>query len=231
MRTLKRLVACATALIGVGTLVLTVYGLVVQAQAESLLKDLTSLRVGVSDEADVQRIVQRHKRYEFGQHRDERGFSTAFTIENRWLSGLKLEPPAWFTVSVSVKQGRVSQIGASLFRAMNIFPTFGASAGEVVENIANPRDFQTASPHYYFPTPVGKPYLRIQLDSQASDVQRKHAFDFSFRCLTKPGWGCDLSCDYLPSAWQDWRESLKGSGLYPTFFYERYPKSTRCKMD
>jgi len=223
---LRRLVASAATLVVVGALVLTVYGLVVKAQAESLLRDLTSLRVGVSGEAEVQRLIQRHKRYVSGQHRDERGFSTAFRIENRWLSTLRLEPPAWFNASVSVERGRVNQIGASLFRAMNIYPTFGASAGMVVENIENSKALQT--PHYYFPTPVGKPYLRVELDAEASEVQRHHAFDFSFRCLTKPGWGCDLPCDYLPSAWPDWKESLRGSALYPAYFYERYPKSTRC---
>jgi hypothetical protein len=45
----------------------------------------------------------------------------------------------------------------------------------------------------------------------------------------EPGWGCDLPCDYLSSAWQDLKESLRGSGLYPDYFYARYPKSTRGK--
>jgi len=112
---------------------------------------------------------------------------------------------------------------------MPIYPTFGASAGMVVEYLDYPKFRRPTTPHYFFPTPVGKPYLRVELDSQASTLERQHAYDFSFRCLTKPGGGCDLSCDYLPSAWQDWRESLKGSGLYPEVFYDHYPKSTRCE--
>jgi len=189
------------------------------------------LRVGVSGDAEVQRLVQRHRLYVVGQHRDDRNLSAEFRVENRWLSNLRLEPLASFRASVNVQDGKVIQIFAGLFREMHIYPTFGASAGIVEEDLETSRRHEYEPFHYYFPTPVGKPYLRVQLDSAASEIQRKHAFDFSFRCLTKPGWGCDLSCDYLPSAWQDWRESLKGSDLYPTFFYERYPKSTRCKMD
>jgi hypothetical protein len=60
---------------------------------------------------------------------------------------------------------------------------------------------------------VGKPYKKVLLDSHALPVQRKHAFAFSFRCLTKPGAGCDLSRDYLPDAWQDWREDLRDRGF------------------
>jgi hypothetical protein len=215
----------------VGIVVLTVYGLAVKAQAESLLRDLTSLRVGVSGEAEVQWLIQRHVRYVVDHHRDDLNQSMQFRVENRWLSTMRLEPPAWLNASVWVQDGKVVQISVGLFRAMDIYPTFGASAGMVIENLKNPRRDANTPSHYYFPTPVGKPYLMVQLDSGATEIQRKHAFDFSFRCLTKPGWGCDLSCDYLPSAWQDWRESLKGSGLYPTYFYERYPKSTRCNAE
>jgi hypothetical protein len=230
LRIFNKLSAAVAVLVGAGLVALTSYGLVVKAQAESLLSDLTSLRVGVSGEAEVQRLVQRHRRYVDGQHRDEHNLSTEFKIENRWLSIMRIEPPAWMNASVWVRDDRVVQIGAGLFRAMDIYPTFGASAGMVVENLENSMKHHRYWPsHYYFPTPVGKPYLRVQLDSTASEIQRKRAFDFSFRCLVKPGWGCDLPCDYLPSAWWDWQESLKGSPLYPTPFYEHYPKSGRCK--
>jgi len=231
LQLLKRLSAAVVILIGAGLVVLTVYGLVVKTQAESLLRDLTSLRVGVSGEAEVQRLVQRHTHYVVDRHRDDRSLYAEFRVENRWLSTMRLEPPASFNASVRVQDGKVIQISAGLFRTMDIYPTFGASAGMVEEDLETSRRHEYEPSHFYFPTPVGKPYLRVQLDSAASEIQRKHAFDFSFRCLTKPGWGCDLSCDYLPFAWQDWRESLKGSASYPTFLYERYPMSTRCKME
>lgn len=225
----KRLAAIAAIALGAATIILTSYALVIKARAEALLRDITSLKVGTSTEADLQQIVERQRRSVFAQYRDEHTSSTVFKIQNRWLSTLRLEPVAWFDASVAVEDGHVSHIRAALFRSMDIFPTFGASAGMVTENAGQAEDGSTSSPHYYFPTPVGKPYLRVQLDSQASTAQRQRAFDFSFECLTKPGWGCDLPCDYLPSAWQDWKESLRGSVLYPDYFYARYPKSTRCK--
>jgi hypothetical protein len=228
LRSVKKLAVITALALCAGTAVLSAYAYVIRSQAESLLKDLTSLRIGVSTDSDVEQVIQRHRRFVTGQHRDQSSFSTAFKIQNTWLSALRLEPQAWFDAGVIVENGRVSQISASLFRVMPIYPTFEASAGMVVEYARNSSN-HVPSPHYYFPTPVGKPYLRVELDSQASALERRHAFDFSFRCLTKPGGGCDLSCDYLPSAWQDWRESLKSSGLGPEVFYEHYPKSTRCE--
>ena len=110
---------------------------------------------------------------------------------------------------------------------MPIFPTFNASAGIVTEYSDCPQQVCTHE-HYRFPTPVGKPYLRVVLDSDASPIQRQHAFDFSFRCLVKPGGGCDLPCDYLPSAWKDWKESLRDTPLWPKVFNDAYPNNERC---
>lgn len=144
------------------------------------------------------------------------------------LSALRIEPPAEFNAHVSVKNGTVDSIGAYLFRSMPIFPTFNASAGMVDEYFEDPRQASFSGP-YYFVTPVGKPYLRVVLDSHASPIQRQHAFDFSFRCLVKPGGGCDLPCDYLPSAWEDWKESLRDTPLWLKVFNDAYPKNARCR--
>jgi hypothetical protein len=113
-------------------------------------------------------------------------------------------------------------------RAMDIYPTFGASAG-MVEEFAEYPKIDIHRENYWFPTPVGKPYLRVQLNSHASPIERQHAYDFSFTCLTKPGGECDLPCDYLPTAWQDWKVHLKAVG-FSDVFNQHYPKSTRCKQ-
>lgn len=228
LRIFKKFLAVTAIVLVAGAIVLASYAFVIRYQAESLLKDVTSLKVGVSTATDAQQVIQRHSRHILGESHNDHSFATAFMIRNTWLSRLRLEPPAWFDANVAVDDGKVQQIGASLFRSMNIFPTFGASAGMVIQNAGDASNRRYPLGHYEFRTPVGKPYLYVELDSLASPVQKQHAFDFSFRCLTKPGWGCDLSCDYLPSAWQDWKESLKGSNLYPEIFYEHYPKSARC---
>ena len=225
----KRLAAIAVISLGASTIILMSYALVIKARAEALLKDITSLKVGASTELDVQQIARRYKRYISDRHDNQGTYTIIFEIRNKWLSAMRLEPDTRFRSWITVRDGSVSQIGAGLFRSMDIYPTFQASAGMVEENAMHPKNSWGSSSHYYFPTPVGKPYLLVKLDPQATQVQKQRAFDFSFRCFIKPGWGCDLPCDYLPSAWQDWKDSLRGSDLYPDAFNQHYPENARCK--
>jgi hypothetical protein len=228
LRIFKKFLAIATIALVAGTIVLACYAYAIRSQAQSLLKDLTALRVGVSTEADAQQFVQRHRRYLSSENRTENSSAFEFKVQNRWLSGLNLEPQAWFSSSVFVRDGKVRHIGVVLFRSMDIFPTFAGSAGIVDEYVEHPPERFPGTPPYFFPTPVGKPYLRVELDSHASLIERQHAFGFSLRCLTKIGGGCDLSCDYLPLAWQDWKESLRSNDPNLEDFYKYYPKSARC---
>jgi hypothetical protein len=187
---------------------------------------LTALNVGTSTESDVEQLTRKYLPYLVSRESNDGVTTTSFSVRNTWPSALRLEPVAFFRASVGVKKGRVYHIGALLFRSMDIYPTFQGSAGMVDEYSEYPKQYSREE-HYEFPTPVGKPYLKVLLDSHASPVQRKHAFDFSFRCLIKPGGGCDLSCDYLPAAWQDWKTDLRDSGL-SDMFKQYYPKSSRC---
>jgi hypothetical protein len=214
----------------VGALLLACYALYIESQAWNLLKDLTSLNSGRSTGAQAQDLARKYHRWVF-QASDpctENECTVSFRIQNTWLSKLKLESQAMFHVDVSVRNGLVDSIGALLFRAMPIFPTFQGSAGDVTETVEIPSRFHTAE-HYFFPTPVGKPYLAISVDTHATPIQRQRAFDFSFRCLVKPGGGCDLPCDYLPSAWQDWKASLFSAGWSAQDFEQRYPNNARCR--
>jgi hypothetical protein len=229
LRFLAKLILAFAIVVAVVTAVLTSYAMVVKARAESLLKGVTALSVGTSTGTEARQFAERHKGYlwQVSAECNDDNCSRTFSIRNRWLSALRLEPEAQFQADVTVKNGTVDSIGAYLFREMPIFPTFNASAGMVNEHSYIPGATEFPE-HYYFKTPVGKPYLRVVLDSQASASQRQHAFDFSFRCLVKPGGGCDLPCDYLPSAWKDWKESLRNTPLWPEVFNERYPNNSRC---
>jgi hypothetical protein len=203
------------------------YALFVRWQAASLLLNLTALNVSTSTESDVDQVARKFVRYLVSRESDDDGVTTTtFSVRNRLLSALRLEPDAFFRASVGVKNGRVCHIGAMLFRSMDIYPTFQGSAGMVDEYTEYPREY-SGRQNYEFLTPVGKPYLKVLLDSRASPVQRRHAFAFSFRCLIKPGGGCDISCDYLPEAWQDWRTDLRKRG-FAHVFEQYYPKSSRC---
>ncbi len=212
-------------LIAVGAISLLLYGWIIRREASSLLDDLTALRVGMASSVDAERIAQRHRK--FLTQRDCRDASCdyIFVVTNGWLASLHIEPDAQFRAGIRVESGTVASIGASLMRTMDIYPTFGASAGMVDEYAEMPERFRREG-HYGFPTPVGKPYLKVVLDRHADAVQRQHAFAFSFRCLTKPGGGCDLSCDYLPSAWKDWRVDVEP--VFPNFDGV-YPGSERCR--
>lgn len=208
VRTRTKIFTALSIVAGFGAAVLSCYALFIKAQAESLLKDLTALKVGSSIESDVEQLTKKYSRYLTSRDFGNDFGTTTFTIQNRWLASLRLEPAALFSASVNVKSGHVYHISARLMRSMDIYPTFGASAG-IVDEYAEYPQYQSRSGHFEFPTPIGKPYLRVLLDSHAFAVQRQHAFNFSFSCLIKPGGGCDLPCDYLPSAWQDWKIDLQ----------------------
>jgi hypothetical protein len=198
---------------------------VIQKDASNLLDELTALRVGRSSREDAERFAQHHSKFLTERVCQNSTCNYTFVITNQWLSALHLEPNAGFRAGITVENGTVIRIGAGLARTMDIYPTFNASAGMVEEFAEMPERYGQEG-HYGFPTPVGKPYLKVVLDSHANEVQRQHAFAFSFRCLTKPGGGCDLSCDYLPLAWKDWRADLQ-----PTFpnFDGVYPGSECCR--
>ena len=207
---------------------LWLYGLVLQHQASSLLTDVKSLRVGSTSSADAKRVADRHRK-ELSKVDCEHGScGYSFIVSNRLLSWTHAEPPAQFVAGFTVADGTVTHIYAALLRSMPIYPTFFASAGMVDEYAEIPEYFAREG-HYAFPTPVGKPYLRVRLDRHADMVQREHAFAFSFRCLTKPGGGCDLPCDYLPEAWGDWRTDIERHGFPMGDFENAYPKSSRCQ--
>lgn len=227
MRTRTKLFTALFVVTAASAVVLSCYAVFIRAEAASLLKDLTVLTVGSSTESDVEQLTRKHSRYLISRKTSGEVVVTSFKVQNKWLSALGLEPYAFFGASVSVKDGYAYHISVWLIRSMDIFPTFQGSAGMVDEYTEYP-PYLSRYGHFAFPTPVGKPYLRVLLDSHASPIQRRHAFAFSFNCLIKPGGGCDLPCDYLPLAWQDWKVNLQESGL-SDLFNQHYPNSSRCK--
>lgn len=65
----------------------------------------------------------------------------------------------------------------------------------------------SSSSAYSFPTPIGKPYLMVQLTNQATPQQKQRAFDLNMSCLLSRS-GCDWPCDYLPLAWKDYEKEV-----------------------
>jgi len=208
---------------------LVVYAFVIHESAKSILKDVSALRVGVSSIGRVDALVARHKGAleEKSCHENRCFFS--FEVYNTWLYRLKLEPVARFHASVVVDDGTVHSIHITLSRDTRVFPT-SPSAGITDEYERVPeRLVKFADPPYWFPTPVGKPYLNVALTAEANAIQREHAYSYSLTCLIKPGGGCDLPCDYLPLAWHDWQAALEQQSFGVGGFGPYYPNRERCK--
>jgi hypothetical protein len=228
---LRFVFAAIAALTVIFAVVLFCYQWKLQKEARSLLSDLTALKPGKSSGADAEGVTSRQRRFLTNKDCKEDSCEYWFEIRNGLLAALHLEPPAGFLGSFTVKNDTVVQIGAGLARSMPIYPSFGGSAGMADEYAELPKWYAryARGGHYLFPTPVGKPYLKVTLDSHANSQQREHAFAFSFRCLTKIGGGCDAPCDYLPLAWNDWKDDLQKGGFPMDQFEQVYRRQNHCK--
>jgi hypothetical protein len=204
---------------------LTAYALIIQAEARSILRDVSGLKVGVSSMADVDKLIGRHKSHLANKQCEASICDYLFEIKNWWLFRMRIEPETDFRAWVTVDGATVEGIGAMVSRDTRVFPTF-PSAGIVREYRQFPTMREVKWKSYDFPSPIGKPYLEVVLDTGATPEQRQHAWDLSLHCLVKPGNGCDLPCDYLPAAWRDRESELKSEG-WDTGEY--YPNRARCK--
>ena len=227
--TCRRLWISAVLIVALVALGLGMYAFVILASARSLLTDVYTLKVGSSSVADLEWLAALHPHTLRDHTCDTQNCTMAFEIYNTWLYRLKLEPVARFRVDLRAEGGKVNRISVMLSRDTRVFPTMD-SAGITEEYNRVPRhSAMSSNPPYWFPTPVGKPYLRVTLTSQASEAQRQHAFAYSLRCLIEPGGGCDLPCDYLPHAWRDWQAELEKQAFGIGGFGPYYPNRSRCK--
>lgn len=217
MKSLIRLLllACAATL-AVGVLAAFGYRFYLERTAAALLADVKALEVGKSDFSDAQRIAEKYRRFRifgnasvpassdpsenvFPEHTcvPERCFFE-FVIENRLLSTLHLARGAAFTAAFAVLQDRIEYSEVSLYGGHH-----GNNAG-ITEQI-NPRGHR--APPYDFPTPFGKPYLRVRITPAAPPAIREHAFAFNMSCFVGFA-ACDEPCDYLPLSWRDWETEV-----------------------
>jgi hypothetical protein len=212
-----------------GVFGLAIYAFAIRASAKSILRDVSALRVGVTSIAEVEALAARHPDALQKRHCDNQKCIVSFEVYNTWLYRFRLEPMARFRASVETNVGIVNFIDVMLSRDTRVFPTM-PSAGWTNEYLKVPdRLIKFSAPPYWFPTPLGKPYLMVALTVDASAEQREHAYAYSLECLTKLGGGCDLPCDYLPLAWHDWQAALEKQGFGVEGFGGYYPRRSRCK--
>lgn len=204
-------------------IVLVVYAGILQMQAAAILKGVYALKVGHSSRDDVEQMASRIDRGLWSKECEGGRCDFGFSIYNTWLHRMRLEPIALFQAEVTVEKEIVQRIHVSLMRDTGVYPTH-PSAGKVTEYVEYP-DSDWRWKAYEFPQPIGKPYLDVHLNHHATSEQRQRAYAFSLTCLTKPGSGCDLPCDYLPLAWKDWIPTWENKPLYTPY----YPTRARCK--
>lgn len=200
------------------------YTHLIQSRASTILKGVYALRIGTSSAQDVERLASvLGDQVSSKRCVDDRCYFE-FYVDNEWLHKAHLEPLAVFQARVTVQRGLIDMIRVSLMRDTRVYPTH-PSAGKVSEYRASAERGRWWRTPYEFSQPVGKPYIDVMLSEKATSEQRRRAYAFSLTCLTKIGNGCDLPCDYLPLAWQDWVPQWESDPLYRKY----YPTRARCQ--
>jgi hypothetical protein len=116
---------------------LAIYAVAIQSEAQSILEDVSGLRVGVSTTEEVKALAARHQHALRDEHCEPGKCSISFQIYNTWLYRLKLEPIAIFWAHVEANGETVSSITIMRSRETKVFPTF-PSAGITEEYSAMP---------------------------------------------------------------------------------------------
>jgi hypothetical protein len=202
------------------------YGYVLKRTAANLVHDVAGLTLGRSTYADAQRIADSYRRFRVASWSKESTSCTPqkcffnFDLTNSVISRVRLVRPAVLRITVAVYDDKVTSVDIAFWGGLN--GTHGAFVQEAEQFTA-----REVGP-YSFPTPVGKPYLRIAVTPEASAIEKQHAFTIDVDCLAS--WrSCDLGCDYLPLAWKDWKKELSTRGLDNDTLLVSYPESTRCR--
>lgn len=232
-----QLLAVALLLAGLAILSILMYGFHLRSEADHLLADVKHLKVGESGFSDAELISRRYRRFRItgggsvpvsASSIENQFLDTCtadkclltFAIANDPISRFRLVQGAAVGVTIAVLGGNVRYVEVRISGGPH-----GVNGGIVTEVGESPRTGQSS---YGFPTPMGKPYLHVQITSTAAPEIRKRAWTLSTRCLMSRT-GCDIACDYLPLAWQDWKASLALKGIKEGEFRISYPKDNHCK--
>lgn len=198
-----------------------------QEQAQALLRDVRALRVGESTEGDVQRIVQRYggetSGYLFaGCPNSDKKHALAILsggVKGHTGSIIMLRTvllqlfgyPLWeVSADFTMDHGHLcsahyhlstSPVGGPLSSSLSLFVNYDAL-------LSIPDD----SPYYISVRHIeNSTEYWVRLTSNATDDQKRHAFDFDLSCLNRFG-GCQTGCEIMPSVWLDYQEQARAQG-------------------
>lgn len=189
-------------------------------KAESLLQEGRLMRVGITTQGDVERVVQDYGG-DMGRH-----FGASQPCES--------EAPRWRASSVEVKSKVLNWIGLRDFVRGTHFRQFGPAVWTVTASFSVDDNDRLACIEYRvgamlirsdalqlratetLPYPNSEPSygtayrdihhvqsFGIGASNNAAPEQREHIFDLDLRCLNWIG-GCRTPKDVMPGAWSDY---------------------------
>jgi len=116
---------------------LAVYAYAIRANARAILRDVATLKLGVSSLEDVKALAARHRNHlDRAMNCREQTCSVSFVVPNTWLHRLRLEPEAAFGAQVEVNGGKVDFIHVILARNTRVFPT--SNSGGMTDEYLKP---------------------------------------------------------------------------------------------
>jgi hypothetical protein len=196
-----------------------------ERKAEALLRDLRTLSINDSTEADVQSIVSRYG----GDTGGSAGGVCAQTAINHnvWVTssgtpvlGVDARPwkrrpfgnQAWGVYAhLATDRGRLCAV---LYRIRAYPGAHGMELEAAVDDVRSDSNFALPDMPYEADARIFKNIdsFRTRMSTKATDDQRRRALDFDLSCMARFG-GCRAVCELVPSAWLDAQERARQEGV------------------
>jgi hypothetical protein len=221
LRTAAKILALACILLAL--IVCVIYVLTVKAErkATQLLNDCRNLKIGISTEDDVRRIVRDYGGesggYITGQCQNGTKTSHSVAVESRTanLAGQKtpmLRPfgnSYWVAdANFAFENGRLCFLGYYLLTYLSVDRHDLTVSASVLEGPAYPGvDPYTVAVGLQRNTER----FQVQVWTDATAEQHQHALDIDLSCLSLLG-GCRTGCELMPLAWLDYQKTAREKG-------------------
>lgn len=175
----------------------------VKFQAKQLLGVLRQVKVGTTSEAEVLRLTERFRSYQYYPSQE-----FEFAFYNGWASRLKLAAPAGLFVTVAINGGVVVTKSAMEWSGA-AGPVAAARVSESKRGFAyldkvRPSNHPCRTVYWEKQAPqIARDEVRrifIEMDDTCPESQRNIDWAFDFSCLSQFGRGCQDAKTMLPNA-------------------------------
>jgi hypothetical protein len=195
------------------------------AQAESLLRDVQAMRLDVTDDMDVQRIVQHYG----GDVGTKAGEPSCRELEAGWkfyAADVQSGFLNYIGLQDRIHNTMFRQFGASIWRVDATFGVYRQHLACVSYQVeSDPARTQDAIATAYFSAPYALasdiPYQSgfrdlhnvkvLNSSGTAGSGSQQRIFDVHIECLKRFG-GCRAVCEIMPSAWHNYVNRARAEG-------------------